>query len=88
MSSAPTWQVEVTFSEDEDHTRADAILQLGDQRFHGWGRAKRASGDPNVPVVGEELAAARALSDLTHKLLGAASARIEAWEGSHVAISS
>jgi hypothetical protein len=84
MSSGPTWLVEITFSEDEDHTRADAILELSGQRFHAWGRAKRAPSDPNVPVVGEELAAARALSDLTHKLLHAASTKIEGWEGGRV----
>lgn len=80
------WQVGVTFTEDDKRTRADAILELSGQRFHGWGQAKRSPGDPNVPVVGEELAAARALSDLGHQLLGAAADRIEDWEGHKVTI--
>jgi hypothetical protein len=71
------WHVEVAFVEEGDRTRADAILQLRDKRFHGFGQAKRAPGDPNVPIVGEELAAARALSDLAHKLLDAAAERID-----------
>jgi hypothetical protein len=71
------WQINVEFSEDEDKTRADALLDVKGERFHGFGQARRAPGDPSVPVVGEELAAARALSDLSHKLLDAAAARIE-----------
>ncbi|HEX6020360.1 MAG TPA: DUF1876 domain-containing protein [Solirubrobacter sp.] len=76
-----TWQVSLAFTEDGDRTRADAILELASARFHGFGQAKRAPGDPNVPVVGEELAAARALSDLSHQLIQAAADRIEGFEG-------
>ena len=72
-----TRQVDLSFTEDEERTRADAILELRGERFHGFGQAKRAPQDPNVPVVGEELAAARALSDLAHKLLDAAAERID-----------
>lgn len=71
------WHVEVAFTEDGDKTRADAIVELANQRFHGFGQAKRAPSDPQVPVVGEELAAARALADLSHKLIDAATERIE-----------
>ena len=79
------WNVSIAFTEDDDRkTRADAILELRGERFHGWGRAKRNPDDPNVPVVGEELAAARALSDLSHQLLHAAAGRIEDWEGHEV----
>jgi hypothetical protein len=72
-----TRQVDLSFTEDEERTRADAILELRGERFHGFGQAKRAPQDPNVPLVGEELAAARALSDLAHKLLDAAAERID-----------
>ena len=75
------WRVNVSFTEDADRTRADAILELAGQKFHGFGQAKRAPGDPTVPVIGEELAAARALSDLSHQLLEAAVDRIESFEG-------
>ena len=76
-----SWPVMVAFTEDADRTRADAVLEIADQRFHGFGQAKRATGDPSVPVIGEELAAARALSDLAHQLLQAAAERIERFEG-------
>ena len=64
-----SWSVTVAFTEDADRTRADAILQLASQKFHGFGQAKRAPEDPTVPVIGQDLAAARALSDLSHHLL-------------------
>jgi hypothetical protein len=54
--------------------------------FIARGRARRNPRDPNVPVVGEELAAARALSDLSHQLLHAAAERIEAFEGRPVKV--
>ena len=75
------WRVEVAFTEDADRTRADALLEVADQRFHGFGQARRSSDDPSVPVIGEELAAARALSHLSHQLIQAAAERIEAFEG-------
>ena len=75
-----SWRVEIAFTEEDDRTRADAILELASKRFHGFGRAKRAPEDPNVPVIGQDLAAARALSDLSHQLLQAAAERIESFE--------
>ncbi len=75
------WRVEITFTEDTERTRADAILELASERFHGFGQAKRAPQDPSVPVIGQDLAAARALSDLAHQLLDKAAERIESFEG-------
>jgi Rv2632c-like len=79
-----TWRVNIAFTEDDDRTRADAILELASQRFHGFGQAKRAPEDRNVPVIGEDLAAARALSDLSHQLIDAVASRIEESEGQRV----
>ena len=76
-----TWRVNIAFTEEGDRTRADAILELAGHRFHGFGLAKRAPADPRIPVVGQDLAAARALSDLSHQLLHAAAERIEEFEG-------
>ena len=72
------WHVGITFAADGEHTRADAIVTLGGERIHGFGQARRAAGDPDIPVIGEELAASRALSDLAHQLAEAALTRIEA----------
>jgi len=76
-----SWHVDIEFTEDADRTRADAILELASEKFHGFGQAKRAPKDPRVPVIGQDLAAARALSDLSHQLLQAAAERIESFEG-------
>jgi hypothetical protein len=80
------WAVNVAFTEEGDRTRADAILTLASREFHGFGRAKRAPADPSVPIVGQDLAAARALADLSHQLLDAAADRIEAFEGHPVRV--
>jgi hypothetical protein len=80
------WSVQIAFTEEDDRTRADAILELASQRFHGFGQAKRAPKDPNVPVIGQDLAAARALSDVSHQLLQAAAERIEEHEGHAVKV--
>ena len=80
------WRMNIAFTEDGDRTRADAILELASARFHGFGQAKRAPDDPSIPVIGEELAAARALSDLSQQLLQAAADRIESYEGRPVKV--
>jgi hypothetical protein len=77
MDSQPVWRLEINFTEDDRATRADVVLDVGDHHHHGWGRAKRAPGDPDVPIIGEEVAAARALIRLAHQLLGAAENDIE-----------
>jgi hypothetical protein len=81
------WRVEIGFTEEDDRTRADAILELASERFHGFGQAKKAPQDPSVPVIGEELAASRALADLSHQLVEAAVRRIEHFEGHEVRLS-
>jgi hypothetical protein len=82
------WRISIAFTEDSDRTRADAVLELARERFHAFGQAKRSPGDPSIPVIGEELAAARALSDLSHQLLQAAADRIEGFEGHPVKVHS
>lgn len=83
--TAPTiWTVTVTFSDDGDKTRADAVLSRPGGPLEGWGRARRNPVDPDLPVVGEEIATARALSDLAHHLLDEAAHSIERWEGHSV----
>jgi hypothetical protein len=66
------WPLTVVFTEDDRTTRADVILDVGGRHYHGWGNARRAPADPDVPRIGEEVAAARALSRLAHDLLIAA----------------
>jgi hypothetical protein len=81
MSENRVWTIEIVFTEDGDHTRADARLRAGERERSGWGRARRNPSDPDVPVIGEELSAARALADLTHQLVHAAAEAVEKFEG-------
>lgn len=80
------WSVEVLLDETPDETQAEAILHVEGERYAGWGRARRNPADPAVPRIGEELAAARALNDLAHKLLDAAAQAIEEFEGHPVEV--
>jgi uncharacterized protein DUF1876 len=74
-----TWTVQVTLDEEDDDTRADATLQLENKmEMHGRGFSRRNPHDESEPRIGEELATARALSDLAHQLLAAAAHDIEA----------
>jgi hypothetical protein len=57
-----------------------------DRDFSGWGRARRHPTDPEMPVVGEELAVARALSDVSHQLVVAAADSLESALGRPVAL--
>lgn len=70
MIEARTWRVDVYIGEDEGRTYAEARLhtELGD-RLTGIGLAKVHPGERDVPEIGEELAVARALTDLGHRLL-------------------
>ncbi|GAA2364689.1 DUF1876 domain-containing protein [Nonomuraea africana] len=64
------WVVEIDITEEGDLTKAHATLSGG--RLAGYGEAHRNPIDPPAPEIGDELAAGRALQDLTHQLLGTA----------------
>ena len=70
MDAVKTWTVQVDIDEHEDRTRAVARLRTGgDQSLAGTGLARLNPADRNVPQIGDELAVARALSELSHLLL-------------------
>jgi len=78
MEAMKRWRVEVFIGESDGHTHAEARLrtEVGDSVV-GVGEAKVNPNDPDVPEIGDELAVARALSDLGHRLLISAAADIE-----------
>jgi len=73
------WRIEIRFDEDETHTHAIAHVDFGDDEdMTAVGDARRNPKDPNQPMIGEEIAAARALIALGTDLLHRAGGRIEA----------
>lgn len=89
MTSIETWTVEIQLFEGEVDTAARATLVSGEgvhrrRTLVGTGRARRNPGDPEVPEIGAEIAAARALRDLADRLLGAASDDIAGIEHAEV----
>lgn len=72
---------EVTLSihieEDDTETTATAVLDLRGDHFEASGRARRNPIDPVKPVIGEELAIARALRKLESQITDAAEDKIE-----------
>ncbi|MGK5632472.1 DUF1876 domain-containing protein [Streptomyces sp. URMC 123] len=78
MTASKTWTVEVAITEEGRDVRAEARL-TGKAPDHlvGEGSARCNPADENVPAIGDELAAARALSDLTHQLVHTAAQDIE-----------
>jgi Domain of unknown function (DUF1876) len=83
-SKSKVWTIEVLIEEDDVETEAKALLRVDDRELGGRGRARRNPRDPDRPRVGEELAAARALSELAHKLVDTAAVEIEEFEGRRV----
>jgi len=73
--------VEVEVTEHPDHTEASAKLDATEVPLGGWGQARRNPADPDRPRIGDELAMARALSDLAHHLLDDAASTLELAEG-------
>jgi len=77
MTTIASWPVEVSLHEENGKTRAEArLIKEGDGAI-GHGLARRNPDDQDVTQIGEEIAAARALSDLAHQLLSDAAGQIE-----------
>ncbi|HZE38104.1 MAG TPA: DUF1876 domain-containing protein [Stackebrandtia sp.] len=72
------WTVDVQFEENPDQTVATATLHTpAGRQLHGSGHARRNPTDRPMARIGEEVACARALSQLTQALLSYAGNEIE-----------
>ncbi len=69
--------IDIHLDEDEDTTAARVELDLRNDHFEATGRARRNPIDSPSPVIGEELAIARALGELQHQIMEAAQTKIE-----------
>jgi hypothetical protein len=78
MIAMKRWRVEVFVGELDGHTYAEARLhtELGDNML-GVGRARLNPSDYDIPEIGDEIAVARALTDLGHRLLITAAQDVE-----------
>jgi len=78
MSETKRWTVDVLIGEDDGRTYAEASLrtEVGDD-LTGEGEAHLHPDDYDVPEIGDELAVARALNDLGHRLLVIAAGDIQ-----------
>ena len=63
--------------EDETETVATATLDLRGDHFEATGKARRNPTDPSKPIIGEELAIARALRRLEDQISEAAEEKID-----------
>ncbi|MCW2675828.1 MAG: hypothetical protein JWR70_868 [Modestobacter sp.] len=78
MDVTRTWTVRIDIGEHDGRTRALAHLHTRDtERMVGVGFARLNPADRDVPEIGDEIAVARSLSDLSHRLLDAATGDLE-----------
>ncbi len=78
MNMSDHWSVQLSVSEIDGESNAEARLLLdGDVQRTGRGRAQLNPADKEVVKIGAEIAVARALSDLAHRLLHAAASDVE-----------
>lgn len=64
------WNIDITVDEQDGNTRAIARLHTPESdRLVGTGLARLNPTDHDVPEIGDELAVARALADLSDSLL-------------------
>ncbi|GAA1713266.1 hypothetical protein GCM10009809_06750 [Isoptericola hypogeus] len=82
-----TWQIQLTLVESAGSTTAEATLVAGPAE-HGdvgamraVGHARKDPGDTEVPLIGDEVAAGRALRRLADALIGQAEQDISAQTG-------
>ena len=76
--NAKTWHVEIYLTEDGHQTRAEAVLRTdAGTELRRVGEARRSPKDRDVPEIGDELAASRAMNDLAHALFEASVLDVE-----------
>lgn len=60
--------IDLRIAEDDHHCDAVATLMTSRGTLEGRGRSRRRADDPNMPLVGEQLAISRALRSLSNSL--------------------
>jgi hypothetical protein len=79
---ALTWDVRITVVESGGSTTAEATVMNGPpESLRAVGHARKSPGDPEVPLIGDEIAAGRALRRLADRLLAVAEQDVSAAVG-------
>jgi Domain of unknown function (DUF1918)/Rv2632c-like len=73
-----TARIDLRLDEDGEHCEATATIRTSTGVFAGIGTARRNPRDPAAPMIGEEFAIARSLTDLAVQLEAAARAAMPA----------
>ncbi|MCL6667563.1 DUF1876 domain-containing protein [Streptomyces panaciradicis] len=77
MAHTSEWKIRLHLFEEERTTKAHAVLDTGTTALTGHGVAHRNPVDTDVPEIGDELAAGRALNDLGRQLVALAEHDVE-----------
>ncbi|MFR9796702.1 DUF1876 domain-containing protein [Streptomyces sp. MS06] len=72
MSHTTEWNLRLFLFEEEGTTKARVALDTGANSLTGRGDAHRNPADADVPEIGDELAAGRAMHDLGRQLVAIA----------------
>ncbi|MEU4131733.1 DUF1876 domain-containing protein [Streptomyces wuyuanensis] len=78
MARTLEWKVRMYLSEEDGTTRARMDLDTGTAKLTGHGTARCNPQDLDIPEIGDELAASRAMSDLARQLMRVADQDLEA----------
>ena len=87
MAKAKAFTVSLEVIEEGSTTDATARLSIDGDQLAGTGKARRNPDDPDLPLIGDELAMARALLMLARELGHKADEGIAAYEGHEVHVS-
>ncbi|MEU4495802.1 DUF1876 domain-containing protein [Streptomyces sp. CA-135486] len=78
MTRTLEWKVGLSLVEEEGTTKATAVLETGTATLTGHGTAHCNPQDVDIPAIGDELAAGRAMRDLAGQLMRVADRDLEA----------
>ena len=89
MNQTRTLTLNVHLTEKESETTADCMLTMDNGAvITAHGMARRNPRDMDVPEIGDEIALARAMSELSHKLLDVAAGELSKMEHRKVRLTS
>jgi hypothetical protein len=69
MTNTREWHVRIFIYEDEGTTTARAVLETESTTLTGRGVARCNPQDVDIPTIGDELAASRAMAELGRQLM-------------------